>query len=97
MDQALPMDSFSVFCGFSHLHGHMRSAQLWLTLCLPWTVARQGLLSWIFQATILGVGCHFLLQEIFLTQALKQSLVSPALASRFFTTVPPETLSHLIF
>ena len=26
-----------------------------------------------------------------------ESLVSLALASRFFTTVPPETLSHLIF
>ena len=75
MDQALPMDSFSVFCGFSHLHGHTCSAQLCPTLCLPWTVAHQALLSWILQATILGVGCHFLLQEIYLTQALNQSLL----------------------
>ena len=49
-----------------------------------------------------GVGCHFLLQDIFLTQA--SNPVSPALAGRFFTTEPlgkplsltPETKSHFI-
>ena len=33
-----------------------------------------------------GVGCHFLLQGIFLTQGLNPSLASPALAGGFFTT-----------
>jgi len=33
-----------------------------------------------------GVGCHALLQGIFLTQGSKPCLVSPALAGRFFTT-----------
>ena len=38
-----------------------------------------------------GVGSHFLLQEIFLTQGLKPSPVSPAspTAGRFFTAEPP--------
>ena len=35
-----------------------------------------------------GVGFHFLLQGIFLTQESNPCLSSPALASRFFTTVP---------
>jgi len=34
-----------------------------------------------------GVGCHFLLQEIFLTQGIKPA--SPRLAGGFFTTEPP--------
>ena len=35
----------------------------------------------------IGVGCHLLLQEIFLTQGIKpESPVSPALSGRFFTT-----------
>ena len=33
-----------------------------------------------------GVGCHALFQETFPTQGLKLSLMSPALADRFFTT-----------
>ena len=36
-----------------------------------------------------GVDCHFLLQGIFLTQGSNSSLVSPALAGRFFITEPP--------
>ena len=35
-----------------------------------------------------GVGCHFFLQGIFPIQGSKPP-VSPALAGRFFTTVPP--------
>ena len=38
----------------------------------------------------MGVGCHFLLQEIFLTQGSNPYLfMSPALAGAFFTTQPP--------
>ena len=34
----------------------------------PWTVAHQALRPWDFPGKNIGVGCHFLLQEIFLTQ-----------------------------
>ena len=41
----------------------------------------------ILQGKNTGLGSHFLLQGIFLTQRIKpSSLVSPALANRFFTT-----------
>ena len=47
----------------------------------------------IFQARILELCCHFLVQGIFLTQGRSgiklMSLASPALAGRFLTTVPP--------
>jgi len=37
-----------------------------------------------------GVGCHFLLREIFLTQGIvPTSLVSPALAGEFFSHASP--------
>ena len=56
-----------------------------LTLCNVWTVAHQAPLS-------LGcprqVGCHFLLQGIFLTQRSNPHLVS-CIAGRFFTTELP--------
>ena len=38
-----------------------------------------------------GVACHFLLQGIFPTQVIRPtSLVFPALAGGFFTSVPPK-------
>ena len=45
-------------------------AQSCPTLVTPWTVARQapGGMPWDFPGKHTGVGCHFLLQEIFLTQ-----------------------------
>ena len=46
------------------------------------------LCPWDFPGKNTGVGCHFLLQGIFLTQGSK-SAVSPALAGGFFTTAPP--------
>ena len=36
----------------------------------PWTVAYYVLSPWDFPGKITGVGCHFLLQGIFLTQGL---------------------------
>ena len=42
---------------------------------------------WDFPGKNTGMGCHFLLQGIFLTQGLN---LSPALAGGFFTIVPPE-------
>ena len=58
-----------------------------------WTVAHQApLTTGDFPGKNTRVGCHFLLQEIFPTQGsnLHLSLISPALASRFFTTAPSE-------
>ena len=43
----------------------------WVRLCAtPWTVARQAPLSMGFSRQNTGVGCHSLLQEIFLTRGL---------------------------
>ena len=40
----------------------------------PWTVAYQALPPWDFPGKNTGVGCHFLLQEIFPTQGLNPGL-----------------------
>ena len=62
-----------------------------LIVCDSWrphrTVARWGPLPWNFPGKNTGVGCHFLLQGIFLTQGSNLSLVSLALAGGFFTTI----------
>ena len=60
--------------------------------CDPWTVVLQLLCSWSFPGKNTGVGCHFLLEGIFLTQG--SNLVSPALAGGFFTTLPPGKPIH---
>ena len=65
--------------------------QLFVT---PWTVAYQAPPSmefsnpWKFPGKSTGVGCHFLLLGIFLTQGLTEptSPVSPALVGGFFPT-----------
>ena len=44
------------------------------------------LCPWDYPGKSTGVGCHFLLQGIFLTQGLNRV---PCLAGRFFTTEPP--------
>ena len=41
----------------------------------PWTVAYQALPPWDFPGKSTGVGCHFLLQEIFPTQGLNPGLL----------------------
>ena len=56
---------------------------VWLFMT-PWTVALQAPLSMRFPSKNTGEGCHFRLQS-----HLGIELVSPALAGRFFTTVPP--------
>ena len=43
-------------------------AQSHLTLVNPWTIALQALLSMDSPSKNTGLGCHFLLQRIFLTQ-----------------------------
>ena len=40
----------------------------------PWTVAHQALRPWDFPGKNIGVGCHFLLQEIFPAQGLNLGL-----------------------
>ena len=49
----------------------------------PWSVAHQACCPWDSPGKNTGVGCHFLLQEIFLTQGLNPSPESPALAGEF--------------
>ena len=46
--------------------------QLFVT---PWTIAYQFLHSWNFPGKSTGVGCHFLLQGIFLTQGSNPGLL----------------------
>ena len=57
--------------------------QLFATL---WTIAYQAALSMGFSRKNTKVDCNALLQEIFPTQGSNPCLMSPALASRFFTT-----------
>ena len=45
------------------------------TLATPGTVACQAPLPWDFPGKNTGVGCHFLLQEIFLTQESNSGLL----------------------
>ena len=41
----------------------------------PWTIAYRLLRPWDFPGKNTGVGCHFLLQEIFLIQGLNLGLL----------------------
>jgi len=59
-------------------------AQLCLTLCN--SMDTKLLCPWNFPGKNTWMGCHFLLQGIFLEPV---SCVSPPLAGRFFTTEPP--------
>ena len=70
-----------LLCSFMHVFSRDK-----LTVTM-WTVTHQALLTMEFSSKNIGVGCHFLLQRIFLAQG--SSPVSPALAGRFFTTAPP--------
>jgi len=67
-------------------------AQLCLTLCHPMncSLPTRLLCPWNFPGKNTGVGCHFLLQGIFLTQwSEPSSPVSAALTGRLFTTEQP--------
>ena len=59
-------------------------ALVWLFVIL-WTVACQATLPWDFLDKNTRLGCHFLLQEIFPTQASTTPFTSPVLAGRFYT------------
>ena len=60
------------------------------TLVTPWTVARQAPLSMEFSRQEFWSGLPFPTPGGLLEPGIKSSsLMSPALAGRFFTTVPP--------
>ena len=52
-------------CHHAHVLSRFSRVQLFVT---PWTVAHQAALSMGFPSKSTGVGCHALLQGIFLTQ-----------------------------
>ena len=58
-------------------------------LATPWTIALQTSLSLGFSSKNTGMGCHFLLQGILLTQGSNPHLLC-ALVGGFFTTAQPE-------
>ena len=60
---------------------HDKLLQSCPTLCDPMLLC-----PWDSPGKNTGVGCHALLQGIFLTQGSNLSLMSPALAAGFFTT-----------
>ena len=73
---------------------HFSHVQLFVTL---WTVAHQAPLSRGFPGKNTGVGCHFLLQGIFLTQGLNPCLfITPALAGGFFITSTRKRVRNLL-
>ena len=49
-------------------------SHVWLSVT-PWTAACQSLCAWDFSGKDTGVGCHFLLQGIFLTHGLNSCLL----------------------
>ena len=63
-------DLYGVWWWFSH-----QVARSCPTLASSWTVACQAPCSWDSPGRNTGVGCHFVLQEIFLTQGSKPSLL----------------------
>ena len=66
------------------------AAQSCLTLCKPMNPVARLLCPWDSPGKNAGVGRHFLLQGIFSNPGTKSgSLVSPASAGGFFTSMPP--------
>ena len=73
------------YCSFSFPHSCMLSHFSWLSATL-WTINLPGSCPWDSPGKNTGVGCHALLQGIFPDPGIKTaSLMSPALAGRFFT------------
>ena len=65
------------------------SYSLMSNLATPQTIQPTRLLCpWNFPGKITGVGCHFLLQRIFLTQGSNMCLHISCIAGGFFTTEP---------
>ena len=82
-----------IFPAFFWLHGYVMSNCFWPR---EWTVAHQAPPPMEFPGKNTGVGCHFLLQGIFLTQELNPSLCCiSCIGGGFFTTEPPGKLWHM--
>ena len=73
-----PKKSCSDVLVFALIHACL-VVQSRLTLCDPEGACQAPLSMEFFSGKNTGVGCHFLLQEIFPTQCLNPHLVSPAL------------------
>ena len=65
--------TWEALSGLSNAGGGL-GTQSCLTVATPGAVARQAPLPMGFSGKNTGVGCHFLLQEIFPTQALNPGL-----------------------
>ena len=67
-------------------------AQSCLILCYPMDCSPPRLCPWDFPGKNIGVGCHFLLQGIFLTQGSNLCPLRLLHVGRFFTVERPEIL-----
>ena len=81
-------------CAHTCMHVHARTCQVTSVMSdsvQPFVLYPARLLCpWSSPSKNTGVSCHAFLQGIFLTQELNPtSLMSPALAGRFFKTSPP--------
>ena len=77
-------------CGFCCEQLYRMLTQSCLTLCEPWTVARQAPSSLEFSRQGYGSGLPFPIPGDLSHPEIKPSSLSyPALADGFFTTVPP--------
>ena len=80
-------DKYEMACGLSQLSGHLCSVVS--DSLQPYGLQSARLFCpWNFPGKNTRMGCHALLQGIFLTQGWNPHLTSPALAGRFFITVP---------
>ena len=75
-----------------HSDSKIWSQHICMTL---WTAVYQIPLSMGFPGKNIGVGCHALLQGIFLTEGLNLSPASPALASGFCITSATSRLLYI--
>ena len=63
-----------VVASLCKLHGHSVCAESFS--CILWTAAARLLCPWDFPGKNTAVGCHFLLQGIFLTQGWNPRIVT---------------------
>ena len=68
-----PCSNFAI-CPNNVLHSEVKSLSHVRLFATPWTVAHGLLGPWDFPGKSTGVGCHFLLQGIFLTQGSNPGL-----------------------
>ena len=92
--QAFCMSTSCLFCGSdSVVSDSFPDSVVSESFAIPWTAAHQLLCPWDSPSKNTGVGCHFLLQEIFLTRGSNPCLLYWQVGS--LPLVPPEK-RHLI-